>query len=85
MLTTEQLYQAFCYNSEVHILHEFPEDFYDSRMQIVVLTFLRDERNFGSLGDLIAAIGTDIKQASAFLDEPECIEWKKDPIFWTSQ
>ncbi|VDN26541.1 unnamed protein product [Dibothriocephalus latus] len=35
---------------EVHILHKFPEDFYDSRMQIVVLKYLRDERNFGSLG-----------------------------------
>ncbi|BHF82133.1 hypothetical protein SprV_0802527000 [Sparganum proliferum] len=70
---------------EVHILHKFPEDFYDSKMQIVVLKFLRVERDFGSLEDLIATIEADIEQASAFLDKPEFLKWKTDPIFRTGQ
>ncbi len=38
------------YLQEVHILNQFSEDFYGERLNIVVLQYLRPERDFDSLG-----------------------------------
>ncbi len=38
------------YLQEVHILNQFAEDFYGERLNIVVLQYLRPERDFDSLG-----------------------------------
>jgi riboflavin kinase len=37
---------------EVHILHDFPADFYGHQMSIIVLGFIRPEYNYTSLGAL---------------------------------
>ncbi|KAH9368087.1 hypothetical protein HPB48_013725 [Haemaphysalis longicornis] len=37
---------------ETHIMHKFDQDFYGSMLKVVVLGYLRNEKNFGSLGIL---------------------------------
>jgi len=37
---------------EVHLLHQFPDDFYGEDLRVVVLGYLRPEANFPSLGTL---------------------------------
>uniref|UniRef100_A0A5K3FH40 riboflavin kinase n=1 Tax=Mesocestoides corti TaxID=53468 RepID=A0A5K3FH40_MESCO len=66
---------------EVHILHEFPEDFYGERLKIIVLRYLRPETDFESIDHLIKAIHCDIAQTETILEEPECLRYKNDPIF----
>ena len=34
---------------ETHIIHQFDEDFYDSELIVVMLGYLRPEKNFDSL------------------------------------
>jgi len=36
----------------VHIIHEFPEDFYNTSIRVLVLGFIRPEQNYPSLGKL---------------------------------
>ncbi|SAM01591.1 hypothetical protein [Absidia glauca] len=38
--------------SEVHVIHEFPEDFYGVSIRVLVLGFIRPEQNYCSLGKL---------------------------------
>jgi riboflavin kinase len=35
---------------EVHILHSFPRDFYGEELGVAILGYIRDERDFQSLG-----------------------------------
>jgi hypothetical protein len=49
----------------VHIIHEFAADFYDSELRAIVCEYIRPERNFASLDDLIAAIKADIDLAKS--------------------
>jgi hypothetical protein len=39
-----------CTYQEVHILHQFEDDFYGETMRMLVLGHIRPERNFDSLG-----------------------------------
>lgn len=66
---------------EVHILHEFDEDFYGKELRIIILGYLRPEKNFKSLDDLIEAIRNDINQARLKLDLPEFISYKHHEFF----
>lgn len=43
-------------SAEVHILREYPEDFYGEQMRVVVLGFLRPECNFDSLGTFLSSL-----------------------------
>lgn len=36
---------------EVHIIHEFPEDFYNVAMRVLILAYIRPEQNYPSLGE----------------------------------
>lgn len=42
--------QPFIVKKEVHVIHEFPEDFYDAPIRVLVLGFIRPEQNYPSLG-----------------------------------
>ncbi|KAL6945146.1 hypothetical protein ACO0QE_002592 [Hanseniaspora vineae] len=44
---------------ELHFLHHFDENFYGSLVKFTVLGYIRPERNYPSLDELIKAINTD--------------------------
>lgn len=54
---------------EVHILHEFPNDFYGSRLRGVTFGYLRPMTSFSSIEELKAAIANDIFTAKDYLKE----------------
>ncbi|CAH0685432.1 unnamed protein product [Chilo suppressalis] len=56
---------------ETHIMHKFEKDFYDSNLKIAIVGYLRGEKNFDSLEDLIQAIKMDIHQADQKLEQED--------------
>lgn len=48
---------------EVHIMHDFNQDFYGSHMNLVILGFIRPEYDYVSLESLVEDIRTDIRVA----------------------
>ncbi|KAL8203296.1 UNVERIFIED_CONTAM: hypothetical protein K2H54_047306 [Gekko kuhli] len=66
---------------ETHIIHSFKEDFYGEDLSIIILGYIRPERNFDSLSALIAAIHGDIEEAKKKLDLPEHQKYKDDNFF----
>lgn len=48
---------------EVHIMHDFEQDFYGSHMNLVILGFIRPEYDYVSLESLVEDIRTDIRVA----------------------
>ncbi|XP_060093461.1 riboflavin kinase [Heteronotia binoei] len=66
---------------ETHIIHSFKEDFYGEDLSIIILGYIRPERNFDSLSALIAAIHSDIEEAEKTLDLPEHQKYKDDNFF----
>ncbi|CAG9838452.1 unnamed protein product [Diabrotica balteata] len=69
---------------EVHVLHEFDSDFYGKEIRIVILGYLRQEKNFNSLEALIDAIKDDINQAREKLNAANFISYKTHSYFFTS-
>ncbi|TLS22587.1 uncharacterized protein PpBr36_06109 [Pyricularia pennisetigena] len=55
-------------SAEVHILHKFTADFYDAPMRLLILGFIREEKNYDSLEALVKDINTDCDVARASLD-----------------
>ncbi|KAG5893130.1 hypothetical protein JTB14_034150 [Gonioctena quinquepunctata] len=66
---------------ETHVLHTFDADFYGKELRVVILGYLRPEKNFGSLEELIAAIKNDIENASNSLDGAQFAQFKKHSFF----
>ncbi|CAD5219570.1 unnamed protein product [Bursaphelenchus okinawaensis] len=74
--------------AEVHILHDFTKDFYDSRLDVVVLKFMRPMETYKSLDELKRAIEQDKKNTLNYLEsiketiaemlnkEDEQVAWK---------
>nr|XP_014097050.1 putative riboflavin kinase [Bactrocera oleae] len=56
---------------ETHILHKFDGDLYGHLLKVCIVGYLRPERNFDSLKDLITAIQKDIEDAKNLLDTDE--------------
>jgi len=56
---------------EAHILHDFSSDFYGSMLRICILGYIRPEKSYNTLEDLIAAIKSDISFAEQELNRPE--------------
>ncbi|XP_053962073.1 putative riboflavin kinase [Anastrepha ludens] len=56
---------------ETHILHKFDGDLYGHLLKVCIVGYLRPERNFDSLEDLISAIKADIAEAINLLDNDE--------------
>ncbi|CEP13456.1 hypothetical protein [Parasitella parasitica] len=69
-------------SAEVHIIHDFPEDFYDSPIRVLVLGFIRPEQNYPSLDALIRDIKTDIEVAKQSLKRTKYDEAKKHKLFF---
>ncbi|KAG8595810.1 hypothetical protein GDO81_001639 [Engystomops pustulosus] len=69
---------------ETHIIHRFENDFYGEVLSIVIVGYIRPEKSFNSLDDLIAAIHSDIEEAKKQLDLPERRKLK-DHYFSNSQ
>lgn len=68
---------------EIHIIHQFDEDFYGLEMKACILGFMRPEKSFDSLDALILAIHNDIEEAKRKLGEPEFEKYKMDVFFHT--
>ncbi|KAJ7410920.1 riboflavin kinase [Pitangus sulphuratus] len=66
---------------ETHIIHTFKEDFYGEILSIVIVGYIRPEKNFDSLEALISAIQEDIEEAKRQLDLPEHLKLKEDNFF----
>ncbi|KAI0849705.1 riboflavin kinase [Daldinia vernicosa] len=67
-------YNPFYKNSvrsaEVHVLREFGADFYDAPMRLLILGFVREERDYASLEALITDINIDCEVARQSLARP---------------
>ncbi|KAI1453193.1 riboflavin kinase [Annulohypoxylon moriforme] len=67
-------YNPFYKNSgrsaEVHVLHKFAADFYDAPMRLLILGFVREERDYSSLDALVVDINVDCEVARQSLARP---------------
>lgn len=66
---------------ETHIIHDFGGDFYNSRLSVIILGYIRGEKNFDSLDALIAEIRNDISVATSELEKEEFLTYKEDDFF----
>ncbi|KAK2840759.1 hypothetical protein Q7C36_012338 [Tachysurus vachellii] len=69
---------------ETHLIHKFKDDFYGQMLSVVMVGYIRPEKGFSSLEELITAIHSDIEEAKRNLDLPEHIKLKEDNFFRTS-
>eukprot|EP00735_Rhodelphis_limneticus_P014435 TRINITY_DN8463_c0_g1::TRINITY_DN8463_c0_g1_i1::g.3381::m.3381 TRINITY_DN8463_c0_g1::TRINITY_DN8463_c0_g1_i1::g.3381 ORF type:complete len:387 (+),score=62.91,sp/Q84MD8/FHYRK_ARATH/32.90/5e-64,Flavokinase/PF01687.12/1.7e-34,HAD_2/PF13419.1/1e-07,DUF1349/PF07081.6/0.12 TRINITY_DN8463_c0_g1_i1:39-1199(+) len=67
---------------EPYIMHDFGRDFYDATLAIVVVAFLRPEKNFAGLDALKDAINGDIQLADKALDMHPFAQLATDPFFF---
>ena len=45
-------------SQETHIFHEFPEDFYEEHLKVIIVGYLRPMCGFDSLGKYILLVAT---------------------------
>ena len=64
---------------EVHIMHDFPNDFYGARMNLLILGFVRPEYDYVDRESLIEDIRMDIEVARKSLDQGAYVRLKDDP------
>ncbi|XP_027023272.1 riboflavin kinase [Tachysurus fulvidraco] len=69
---------------ETHLIHKFKDDFYGQMLSVVMVGYIRPEKGFSSIEELITAIHSDIEEAKRNLDLPEHIKLKEDNFFRTS-
>lgn len=62
-------------------MHNFKGDFYGSILKICVIGYMRSEKNFNSLDELVEAIKQDIDNAAKALELQESIKLKEDIFF----
>ncbi|TPX10230.1 uncharacterized protein E0L32_001427 [Thyridium curvatum] len=55
-------------SAEVHVLHKFDADFYGARMRLLILGFIREEKDYEGLDALIKDINVDCDVARKSLD-----------------
>lgn len=53
---------------ETHILKKYSEDLYDRHLRVIITGYIRPEKNYDSLDELIKAINNDIKFANETLE-----------------
>ncbi|CAG8587444.1 1947_t:CDS:2 [Cetraspora pellucida] len=68
-------------SAEVHIIHDFLENFYGVELRVIVLGRIRPERDYDSIDALIQDINTDIIVAQKSLERPSYITFKSDSFF----
>uniref|UniRef100_A0A1B6DQB9 Riboflavin kinase n=2 Tax=Clastoptera arizonana TaxID=38151 RepID=A0A1B6DQB9_9HEMI len=66
---------------ETHILHEFNRDLYGCLLKTCILYYIRPEKNFSSMDDLVKEINNDIAIAKAKLATPEFKGFKSHQFF----
>lgn len=66
---------------ETHILHNFDSDLYDCLLKVCICGFIRPEKNFDSLSDLIAGINEDIECARNALSASEFTPLRDSDFF----
>ncbi|XP_078327728.1 riboflavin kinase-like [Crassostrea virginica] len=69
---------------ETYLMHTFSEDFYGSKLKVIMLGYIRPMEDFSSLDDLIRAIENDIYVAKERLDKPENLKFKTNNFFTKS-
>ncbi|CAO3661935.1 unnamed protein product [Umbelopsis vinacea] len=65
-------------SAEVHIMHNFDQDFYGTGIKVIVTGYVRAEQNYPSLEALIEDINTDIEVARQSLQRPAYQDLKSD-------
>ncbi|KAH3966934.1 flavin mononucleotide kinase [Parastagonospora nodorum] len=63
---------------EIHILANFPADFYGATLSLVILGFIRPEYDYVSVEALVEDIRTDIRVAQKSLEREAYQSWKRD-------
>jgi len=66
---------------ELHLLHEYEQDFYGEEMVAIVCGSVRAEQKFDSLDALVAQIRQDIAISEQQLAKPECQALRSDKHF----
>lgn len=69
---------------EVHLLHKFNDDFYGKEIKVIITGYIRPERDFSSLEELIKEIKNDIAIAEQKLEEPIVNKLKNDDFLITN-
>ncbi|KAF2196150.1 riboflavin kinase [Delitschia confertaspora ATCC 74209] len=64
---------------EIHILHQFPSDFYGANLSLIILGYIRPEYDYVSKEALVEDIREDIRVAQRSLDRGDYQSWKSDP------
>ncbi|GAA5995679.1 riboflavin kinase [Rhodotorula paludigena] len=72
--------------AEVHILHDYPSDFYGKELRVVMLGFIRPEYNYSSLDALIKDINHDklVAARSVAPDRTPYASYAADDFFFRS-
>lgn len=63
---------------EVHLLHKFDDDFYGKEIKVIITGYIRPERDFSSLEELVKEIKNDIAIAEQKLEDPIVNKLKND-------
>lgn len=63
-----KFYKNTARSAEAHVLHEFGADFYGVEMRLLVLGFIREEKDYAEVGALIEDIKLDCEVARRSLD-----------------
>ncbi|KAF5273101.1 hypothetical protein FQA39_LY07591 [Lamprigera yunnana] len=53
---------------ETHLLHNFDKDFYGEELRVCILGYIRGEKDFNSVGELVEAIQLDVEISKEKLD-----------------
>ncbi|XP_043278449.1 riboflavin kinase [Venturia canescens] len=61
---------------ETHILHNFHGPLHGKELRVVITGFIRPEKDFSSVDELIKEITNDIEIAKNRLEEPEMFKYK---------
>ncbi|TFK86490.1 riboflavin kinase [Polyporus arcularius HHB13444] len=68
-------------SAEIHIMHEFTNDFYGHHMKVMILGYIRPELDYVSREALIEDIETDKRVALKSLARPGYERYQSDPFF----
>jgi len=66
---------------ETHVMHTYDNQFYGKWLKVLICGYIRPEKNYDSLQDLIDDIHLDINQADNSLDEPQFKGFFQDGFF----
>lgn len=66
---------------ETHLMHTFDEDFYGKELRVCILEYIRCEKDFTSVDDLVKAIKCDIDTANIKLDTDKYSTYRNHAFF----